>query len=645
MSSDTQPPVVHDDTDKADTAGGGGANQQPTPPVTSDTLKAGDAISDELLARLAKLEKYEHKLAEVARVYRNLNGARKSIEVVLKKLTPVQSIADVDELEEYLSNLSMKAQYAGEQIGALTEQDKTNRGKITELERQVSRLSTADDERQRAVRDLETSLRERKVSEGQLERANQKLRLDIGSLEAKLAERDGEKEASQALTVDAADADSLASRLTELISSDSDGGTLGEESMAALRKTIIGRWGPPEGFVSAGELETSARALESCQQEVVQVKDIMRKELDASEERIKQVSEEKDGRIRELAQQLESATSAAATAANASAGGSGSDNGGLSAERVTSVINAAVAGKLAGSSKPVATNSASDTPPLPTATAAVGAAGKKKGNKKKRRGTQSITPSQSPSPSPASEAAKATSADDDAADNSMVEVTRSEIARLVELIESAGNREGNSDSGSGSGSGNKATELLETQLAEARKAAEEAQREIKEENSKVDQLRADVAQLEARIGEAETLRDKLREEKEVSEKERARVEGQLDKQAKQIKELEEQLDKKATRIKSLEKQLATTNKELSECRAKLGAAEEAASGHNEERTQLAQSLAKTQGANARLEARQRELQTQADKMTSEREEQRKRVSSMQETLAKLEEEHAKTLAT
>ncbi|KAJ1726391.1 hypothetical protein LPJ72_006353, partial [Coemansia sp. Benny D160-2] len=271
MSSDTQPPAVHDDTDKADTAGGGGgANQQPTHPVTSDTLKAGDAISDELLARLAKLEKYEHKLAEVARVYRNLNGARKSIEVVLKKLTPVQSIADVDELEEYLSNLNMKAQYAGEQIGALTEQDKTNRGKIAELERQVSRLSTADDERQRAVRDLETSLRERKVSEGQLERANQKLRLDVGSLEAKLAERDGEKEASQALMVDAADADSLASRLTELISSDSDGGTLGEESMAALRKTIIGRWGPPEGFVSAGELETSARALESCQQEVVQ---------------------------------------------------------------------------------------------------------------------------------------------------------------------------------------------------------------------------------------------------------------------------------------------------------------------------------------------------------------------------------------
>ncbi|KAJ2504149.1 hypothetical protein GGI11_007469, partial [Coemansia sp. RSA 2049] len=638
MSSDTQPPAVHDDTDKADTTGGGGANQQPTPPVTSDTLKAGDAISDELLARLAKLEKYEHKLAEVARVYRNLNGARKSIEVVLKKLTPVQSIADVDELEEYLSNLNMKAQYAGEQIGALTEQDKTNRGKITELERQVSRLATADDERQRAVRDLETSLRERKVSEGQLERANQKLRLDIGALEAKLAERDGEKKASQAQTVDAADADSLASRLTGLISSDSDGGTLGEESMAALRKTIIGKWGPPEGFVSAGELETSARALESCRQEVVQVKDIMRKELDASEERIKQVSEEKDGRIRELAEQLESATFATAAA---TACGSGSDNGGLSAERVTSIINAAVAGKLAGSSKSVATDSASDTPPLPTATAtataAVGAAGKKKGNKKKRRGTQSVTPSESPSPSPASVAAKATSGDDDAADSSMVEVSRSEIARLVELIESAGNREG--------GSGSKATELLETQLAEARKAAEEAQREIKEENSKVNKLRADVAQLEARIGEAEALRDKLREEKEGSEKERARVEGQLDEQAKQIKELEEQLDEKATRIKSLEAQLATANKELSECRARLGAAEEAASGHNEERTQLAQSLAKTQGANARLEARQRELQTQADKMTSECEEQRKRVSSMQETLAKLEEEHAKTLAT
>ncbi|KAJ2796694.1 hypothetical protein H4S07_006145, partial [Coemansia furcata] len=92
--------------------------------LTSDKLQVGDTVSEALLIRLGKLEKYEHKLAEVARVYRNLNTARKAVETVLKRLTPVQSIADVEELEAHLSNLNSKSQYAGEQIGALTELDK-----------------------------------------------------------------------------------------------------------------------------------------------------------------------------------------------------------------------------------------------------------------------------------------------------------------------------------------------------------------------------------------------------------------------------------------------------------------------------------------------------------------------------------------
>ncbi|KAJ2180439.1 hypothetical protein GGF45_001971, partial [Coemansia sp. RSA 551] len=48
--------------------------------LTSDTLRVGDVVNEQLLGRLAKLEKYEHKLAEVARVYRNLNAARKAVE-------------------------------------------------------------------------------------------------------------------------------------------------------------------------------------------------------------------------------------------------------------------------------------------------------------------------------------------------------------------------------------------------------------------------------------------------------------------------------------------------------------------------------------------------------------------------------------
>ncbi|PIA14200.1 hypothetical protein COEREDRAFT_82880 [Coemansia reversa NRRL 1564] len=117
----------------ADTPENGG-----TPPsVTSDTLHVGDTVTEALLGRLIKLEKFEHKLAEVARVYRNLNAARKAVEVVLKKLTPVQSIADVEELEEFLSNLTVKSQYAGEQIGALTELDKGKTNVFTALSQSI----------------------------------------------------------------------------------------------------------------------------------------------------------------------------------------------------------------------------------------------------------------------------------------------------------------------------------------------------------------------------------------------------------------------------------------------------------------------------------------------------------------------------
>ncbi|KAJ2259872.1 hypothetical protein GGI01_003359, partial [Coemansia sp. RSA 376] len=152
--------------------------------LTSDKLQVGDVVSEALIVRLGKLEKYEHKLAEVARVYRNLNTARKAVETVLKRLTPVQSIADVEELEAHLSNLNNKSQYAGEQIGALTELDKANRAKVSELEAQLKVLRNAEQERQTLAKDLDKLTKERKVVEGQLERSNQKLRLDVKALES-----------------------------------------------------------------------------------------------------------------------------------------------------------------------------------------------------------------------------------------------------------------------------------------------------------------------------------------------------------------------------------------------------------------------------------------------------------------------------
>ncbi|KAJ2552944.1 hypothetical protein EV175_003121 [Coemansia sp. RSA 1933] len=628
MSSETTPPPIPSPSDKH--------TEDNDNKLSSETLKTGDPITESLLVRLAKLEKYEHKLGEVARVYRNLNTARKAIEAVLKKHTPVQSIADVEELEAHLSNLNMKAQYAGEQIGALTELDKNNRAKISDLETQVSKHQAGEAEKQR---ELDAVARERKVAEGQFERSNQKLKLDISLLETKLAEADNnsKKQEEEKIPVDA---ESLAYRLTELIS-DKDNEGLGakSEKMNGLYKSMLGRWGIPEGLVSEGELDTANRALESCQNEVVQLKDIMRKELDSSEERLKQLAEDRDKEISGLNEQLKVA-------------GAQKDIG-LSSERVTEIVSAAVAGKLVGS-KP-ATNATNAT----NATATGGA--KKKGNnsnnKKKRRGTTNNTPSPSPS-------LPAKSASDDTTDSAL-EISKSEIAQLVSLIESAGTK----SDGSSEKVSKEAANALDIQLAEARKAMDEAQSEAKKKNDQLELLRADISQLQTDLGLAESQRDKLAREKDEeaksrkqllddAEKESKIASGQLEARSKEIGELKEQLSAKTKEIDGLKEQLGAKTAEVEELKqrldankadladsqAKLDAAEKAAGEHSEERSRLAQSLAKAQGANARLESKQRELQTQMDRLFSERDEQRKRGDDMQRTLERLDAEHSKALA-
>ncbi|KAJ2815377.1 hypothetical protein GGI24_006071, partial [Coemansia furcata] len=206
--------------------------------LTSDKLQVGDTVSEALLIRLGKLEKYEHKLAEVARVYRNLNTARKAVETVLKRLTPVQSIADVEELEAHLSNLNSKSQYAGEQIGALTELDKANRAKVSELEAQLQVLRNADQERQTLAKDIDKLTKERKVVEGQLERSNQKLRLDIKALESAKADLEAKlQEPAPKLDID--------TLVTQLSAELADAPT---DSLRDLQAQLLTKCGAPEGL-------------------------------------------------------------------------------------------------------------------------------------------------------------------------------------------------------------------------------------------------------------------------------------------------------------------------------------------------------------------------------------------------------------
>ncbi|KAJ2332900.1 hypothetical protein GGI00_002584, partial [Coemansia sp. RSA 2681] len=595
--------------------------------LTSDKLQVGDVISEALLVRLAKLEKYEHKLAEVARVYRNLNTARKAVETVLKRLTPVQSIAEVEELEAHLSNLNNKSQYAGEQIGALTELDKANRAKISDLETQLNGLRAAEQGRQALAKDLDKLTKERKVVEGQLERSNQKLRLDVkaldaakAELEAKLAEsllhQQTQEEASM-------DVDTLAARLSAELSADSDSSSsasAGSEPLRALQAQLVDKCGVPEGLVLASEVENAtARVSESHVQELAQLKDILRKELAASEDRLQTVTTESDAAIAELRRQLsEKETPRQQTAEE--------EGELLTAERAGEIVAAALANRLEMTTTTAMTTSGSGgeekdeahPPPQASAGQADTAASKKKG-KKKRKGTGASS-SVSAAPSPAAPVPARIAVDDSMAPAApeTVKATSREISQLVALLETLFSapqaKDGDDDSCNRLAELAEAERVARQQLsdAEARHAAaiadlqaqldqsgnhaQQALDALQASNARVAELAADVQAKAQRIGELEA---EIQSAKAKSEA------------------MSEELQAKDARIDELAAEIQSAAAKSDALASELQGAKAKADAFGEERARLAQALAKAQGGSVRLEAQQAELKAQVTSLTSE----------------------------
>ncbi|KAJ2026889.1 hypothetical protein IWW57_002865 [Coemansia sp. S610] len=539
-------------------------------PLSSDTLQVGDTVSEALLQRLAKLEKYEHKLAEVARVYRNLNTARKAIETVLKRLTPIQSIAEVEELEAHLSNLNAKSQVAGEQIGALTERDKASRLKITDLETQLSALRGAEQERGSLAKELDKVTKERKVVEGQLERSNQKLRLDVKALQSEISEL----RATPAVP----DVDTLATQLLSQVPAVSE-----SEPLRELQTQLLVACGTPEGLVPATEVdEAVARASESHALELAQLKDILRKELATSEDRLKTASAESDKAIADLRLQLDSAPASEAS------------GGGLTAERVGEIVAAALALKLELVS--------SEEPPPASQSVEVGG-GKKKG-KKKRKGTGTA-------PSPVVVPSEAVESD------AAVKATQNEIAQLIALIESINDTSAKA----------RESEATDTMVADLQAQIDQAQQSLSDQRQASDAqmalLSADVDAKALRIGE---LTEELRAAEARSS------------------ELTAELDTHKKRVDELAGALSATQEKCEKLTGELGAAEAKTVAIGEERTKLAQTLAKAQGASVRLEAQQSELQTQVTSLTKQLESARSRSNELQTSLERATADHAQAMA-
>ncbi|KAJ1949112.1 Golgin imh1 [Linderina macrospora] len=604
-AADPQPPPMTNPATNGDTPASAAK-------LTSDTLQPGDVITEQFLMRLAKLEKYEHKLAEVARVYRNLNTARKAIEGVLKKLTPIQSIADVDELEAHLSNLNMKSQYAGEQIGALTELDKANRAKINDLESKLSGLQGADDERQRLAKELDQITKERKVVEGQLERSNQKLKLDIEALKSKQAELETQDHST----------DTLAEKLSAMLGNTTDD-LAANENLNALRALLVEKCGVPEGLVNASEADAAKKRGDEVSaqlKESKQTQESLELDLAKTKEQLYKATEEKDKAIgdinatllarddtiqqaeakakeladqidllksehnttaktlEDLSQKLEAESKAkreaeeqttelsnkiAALEAKAADAPSSSPPVNtvpatadiLTIERVESIISAAFAHNLVTKeSHTVVTDQSPQTQPQQHQG---GGGGKKKG-KGKRKASKSVS---TPSAPPAAEISEAPVP---------VMVTKEEVDRLISLVESAGAGSVKTKDDSPAkpevvrddaklAELQKTIDELSSQLDEARKAAADAS---DANTAQIESLQAEVDRLKESLQAAEAERDSLQQQLAAKESEMRESVSTLEKQlADAEQQAQTTTDKQTSKINELETALkdAQTN--------------------------------------------------------------------------------------
>ncbi|KAJ2886394.1 hypothetical protein H4R27_000685 [Coemansia aciculifera] len=581
--------------------------------LTSDKLQVGDVVSEALLIRLGKLEKYEHKLAEVARVYRNLNTARKAVETVLKRLTPVQSIAEVEELEAHLSNLNNKSQYAGEQIGALTELDKANRAKVSELEAQLQVLRNADQERQALVKDLDKLTKERKVVEGQLERSNQKLRLDVKALESAKAELEAKLQVEPAKM----DIGTLATQLSAELSTDTP---VESQPLRDLLAQLVTKCGVPEGLVPAAEVDNAtARVSESHVQEMAQLKDILRKELAASEDRLQTAAAESDKVIADLQLQLTNVpapTEAASTE--------------LTAERVGEIITAALAHKLELVSGDIGVGGDDEAVQAPQAGANQPAetGGSKKKGKKKRKGTGASTLT-SAAPSPAAPAPASIPTDTADSDAAVVKATPSEIAQLIALIETVAPAADSSTKAALAEAMEAqhaaAIAELKSQMDHSGKQAQQALDDLQQaSDTRVAGLSAEVQAKASRVDEltaelqaAESKTAELTSELQTRTVRVDELTAELEARTGRVEELTAEVRSKSVRVDELTAKLQTTTSNYERLSDELKAAEAKIEAFGDERAKLGQALAKAQGAGVRSEAQQAELRAQMTSLTAD----------------------------
>ncbi|KAJ2023281.1 hypothetical protein H4S03_009356, partial [Coemansia sp. S3946] len=484
-----------------------------------------------------------------------------------------------------------------------------NRAKVSELEAQLKVLRNAEQERQTLAKDLDKLTKERKVVEGQLERSNQKLRLDVKALESAKSDLEAKLQVEPVIM----DIDALATKLSAELSGDTP---VESQPLRDLQTQLLAKCGIPEGLVPAAEVDNAtARVSESHVQEMAQLKDILRKELAASEDRLQAATAESDKVIADLQRQLTKVpapTEAASTE--------------LTVERVGEIITAALAHKLELVSGDA--DEAVGQAPQAGANQPAETGGNKKKGKKKRKGTGASTlTSAAPSPAaPAPVIIPADAADSDA----VVKATPREITQLIALIETVASSSGSSTTNTALAEAMEAQHVaaiaeLNSQMDHSDKQAQQALNDLQQTSD------TRVAELSAKVQANASRVDELTAELQAAESKTVELTTELQTRAARVDELTAELEirtgrveeltaevrSKSVRADELTAKLQTTTSNYEKLSDELKAAEAKIEAFGDERARLGQALAKAQGTGVRSEAQVAELKARMTSLTAD----------------------------
>ncbi|KAJ2073157.1 hypothetical protein GGI16_008895, partial [Coemansia sp. S142-1] len=453
-------------------------------------------------------------------------------------------------------------------------------------------------------------------------RSNQKLRLDVKALESAKSDLEAKLQVEPVIM----DIDALATKLSAELSGDTP---VESQPLRDLQTQLLAKCGIPEGLVPAAEVDNAtARVSESHVQEMAQLKDILRKELAASEDRLQAATAESDKVIADLQRQLTKVpapTEAASTE--------------LTAERVGEIITAALAHKLELVSGDA--DEAVGQAPQAGANQPAETGGNKKKGKKKRKGTGASTlTSAAPSPAaPAPVIIPADAADSDA----VVKATPREITQLIALIETVASSSGSSTTNTALAKAMEAQHVaaiaeLNSQMDHSDKQAQQALNDLQQTSdtrvaelsakvqanaSRVDELTAELqaaesktVELTAELQAAESKTVELTAELQAAESKTTELTTELQTRAARVDELTAELEirtgrveeltaevrSKSVRADELTAKLQTTTSNYEKLSDELKAAEAKIEAFGDERARLGQALAKAQGTGVRSEA-------------------------------------------